>query len=174
MSREMLPMWILLLNTGLYQYYRHHFMNLLSYLRVLVAENTSECESALLLWSGMVKHVTGGYKLTYHPDGPEGQGYEIDFTPPFKRISMTHDLEKEMGVKFPAADTYDSDGILTGSVCIKCSSKRKNVLPLFASFWFSFFFVQKPANSSTTCVLRREWTVRLQEQQLGSWIRLLI
>ncbi|TMS13533.1 Lysine--tRNA ligase [Larimichthys crocea] len=53
------------------------------------------------LLSGMVKHITGGYKVTYHPDGPEGQAYEIDFTPPFRRVSMTHDLEKIMGVKFP-------------------------------------------------------------------------
>ncbi|XP_028258399.1 lysine--tRNA ligase isoform X1 [Parambassis ranga] len=61
------------------------------------------------LLSGMVKHVTGGYKVTYHPDGPEGQAYEIDFTPPFKRVSMTHDLEKIMGVKFPPTDSYDTD-----------------------------------------------------------------
>uniref|UniRef100_A0AAY4B8K3 Lysine--tRNA ligase n=1 Tax=Denticeps clupeoides TaxID=299321 RepID=A0AAY4B8K3_9TELE len=61
------------------------------------------------LLSGMVKHITGGYKVTYHPDGPEGQAYEIDFTPPFRRISMVHDLEKVMGVKFPAPDTYDSN-----------------------------------------------------------------
>lgn len=59
---------------------------------------------------GMVKHITGGYKVTYHPDGPEGQEYEIDFTPPFRRVSMTHDLEKIMGVKFPPTDSYDSDG----------------------------------------------------------------
>lgn len=59
----------------------------------------------------MVKHITGGYKVTYHPDGPEGQAYEIDFTPPFKRVSMTHDLEKIMGVKFPPTDSYDSDGM---------------------------------------------------------------
>lgn len=58
----------------------------------------------------MVKHITGGYKVVYHPDGPEGQAQEIDFTPPFRRISMTQDLEKELGVKFPAPDTYDSDG----------------------------------------------------------------
>lgn len=58
----------------------------------------------------MVKHITGGYKVTYHPDGPEGQAFEIDFTPPFKRVSMTHDLEKIMGVKFPPTDSYDSDG----------------------------------------------------------------
>lgn len=63
-----------------------------------------------MFFIGMVKHITGGYKVTYHPDGPEGQAYEIDFTPPFKRISMTHDLEKEMGVKFPPSDSYDSDG----------------------------------------------------------------
>uniref|UniRef100_A0A673CHQ6 Lysine--tRNA ligase n=1 Tax=Sphaeramia orbicularis TaxID=375764 RepID=A0A673CHQ6_9TELE len=61
------------------------------------------------LLSGMVKHITGGYKVTYHPDGPEGQAYEIDFTPPFRRVSMTHDLEKIMGVKFPPTDSYDSD-----------------------------------------------------------------
>ncbi|KAK2914333.1 hypothetical protein Q8A67_002732 [Cirrhinus molitorella] len=57
----------------------------------------------------MVKHVTGGYKVMYHPGGPEGPGCEIDFTPPFKRISMTQDLEKELGVKFPPPDSYDSD-----------------------------------------------------------------
>ncbi|CAL8380368.1 unnamed protein product [Arctogadus glacialis] len=61
------------------------------------------------LLSGMVKHITGGYKVTYHPEGPEGQAYEIDFTPPFRRICMTGDLEKEMGVKFPLPETYDSD-----------------------------------------------------------------
>ncbi|CAL9701895.1 unnamed protein product [Knipowitschia caucasica] len=61
------------------------------------------------LLSGMVLHITGGYKVKYHPDGPEGEAYEIDFTPPFKRVSMTHDLEKIMGVKFPPTDSYDSD-----------------------------------------------------------------
>ncbi|CAL8235649.1 unnamed protein product [Boreogadus saida] len=61
------------------------------------------------LLSGMVKHITGGYKVTYHPEGPEGEAYEIDFTPPFRRICMTGDLEKEMGVKFPLPETYDSD-----------------------------------------------------------------
>lgn len=58
----------------------------------------------------MVKHITGGYKVTYHPDGPEGQAYEIDFTPPFRRVSMTQDLEKIMGVKFPPTDSYDTNG----------------------------------------------------------------
>ncbi|KAH9515525.1 Lysine--tRNA ligase [Bulinus truncatus] len=55
------------------------------------------------LLSGMVKQLKGGYKITYHPDGPEGQGHEIDFTPPFKRISMIPALEEAMSVKFPPA-----------------------------------------------------------------------
>lgn len=58
----------------------------------------------------MVKSITGGYKVTYHPDGPEGRAYEIDFTPPFRRLSMTDNLEKIMGIKFPPADSYHTDG----------------------------------------------------------------
>ena len=38
------------------------------------------------LMSGMVKAIFGTYKVTYHPDGPEGAAQEIDFTPPFKRL----------------------------------------------------------------------------------------
>ncbi|KAL6080031.1 Lysine--tRNA ligase [Balamuthia mandrillaris] len=52
------------------------------------------------LVSGMVKELTGGYKITYHPQGPEGPGVEIDFTPPFRRIPMMEGLA-EHGVKVP-------------------------------------------------------------------------
>lgn len=78
--------------------------------------------------SGMVKHITGGYKVTYHPDGPEGEAHEIDFTPPFRRVSMTHDLEKLMGVKFPPTDSYDSDGKISIQSDLCC--------------WYSFCFKQ--------------------------------
>ncbi|XP_064640348.1 lysine--tRNA ligase-like isoform X2 [Lineus longissimus] len=59
--------------------------------------------------SGMVKHITGGYKVTYHPDGPEGPAETIDFTPPFRRLNMIPDLAKKLGVKFPAPDTFYSE-----------------------------------------------------------------
>lgn len=65
----------------------------------------------------MVWHITGGYKVTYHPDGPGGKAYEMDFTPPFKRVSVTHELEKILGLKFPPADSYDTDG--RSLVCAK-------------------------------------------------------
>ncbi|KAJ6652491.1 hypothetical protein lerEdw1_011461 [Lerista edwardsae] len=60
--------------------------------------------------SGMVKHLTGGHKVTYHPEGPEGPAYEIDFTPPFRKISMVGELEKVLGVKLPTPDQFETEG----------------------------------------------------------------
>jgi lysyl-tRNA synthetase class 2 len=54
----------------------------------------------------MVKHITGGYTVTYHPDGAEGQAQTIDFTPPFRRINMIPDLAAKLGVEFPAPDQF--------------------------------------------------------------------
>ncbi|XP_052233910.1 lysine--tRNA ligase-like isoform X2 [Dreissena polymorpha] len=52
-------------------------------------------------FAGLVKELTGGYKIKYHPEGPEGPEWEIDFTPPFRRVSMIDELEKKLNVKFP-------------------------------------------------------------------------
>lgn len=60
------------------------------------------------LLSGMVKTIHGTYKIQYHPDGPEGEAVEIDFTPPFKRVSMIETLEKELNVKFPSPKEFKS------------------------------------------------------------------
>lgn len=54
------------------------------------------------LLSGMVKQLTGGYKITFHPEGPDGEALEADFTPPWPRLPMIATLEKRMGVKFPS------------------------------------------------------------------------
>lgn len=58
--------------------------------------------------SGMVKDITGGYKIKYAPK-PGANEVEIDFTPPFKRISMMDGLEEAMNVKLPALDDPDVD-----------------------------------------------------------------
>lgn len=58
--------------------------------------------------SGMVKTIHGSYKVTYHPDGPEGGAVEIDFTPPFKRVSMMKTLEEVLKVKLPPADELNT------------------------------------------------------------------
>jgi lysyl-tRNA synthetase class 2 len=57
-----------------------------------------------LLFSEMVKSITGDYKVKYHPDGPEGEELTLDFSRPWKRINMIEELEKVYGVTFPPGD----------------------------------------------------------------------
>ncbi|GMK54755.1 hypothetical protein CspeluHIS016_0113410 [Cutaneotrichosporon spelunceum] len=61
--------------------------------------------------SGLVKYLTGGTKLKFHPKGKgEGQpSYEIDFAAPWKRFDMIEELEKQLNVKFPPGDTLHTD-----------------------------------------------------------------
>lgn len=53
--------------------------------------------------SGMVKEITGSYKIKYQPK-PNTEEVEIDFTPPFKRISMIEGIEEKIGEKLPELD----------------------------------------------------------------------
>merc|ERR1711988_1593833 len=53
------------------------------------------------LFSSMVLNIKGSYKIEYHPDGPEGEPIEIDFTPPWPRISLVEEVEKQAKVKIP-------------------------------------------------------------------------
>ncbi|KAM1087608.1 hypothetical protein EV1_013099 [Malus domestica] len=48
--------------------------------------------------SGMVKELTGGYKIKYHSNGLDKEPIEIDFTPPFRRIDMVEELNKIAGL----------------------------------------------------------------------------
>lgn len=58
------------------------------------------CEELL---SGMVKEIAGDYKIKYSPKPGEPE-VEIDFTPPFKRISMIEGIEEAIGQKLPPLD----------------------------------------------------------------------
>ncbi|XP_011145578.2 lysine--tRNA ligase isoform X2 [Harpegnathos saltator] len=80
--------------------------------------------------SSMVKAIHGTYKIVYHPDGLEGEGMEIDFTPPFKRISMMKTLEEALQTELPKVDqlnTPETNKILS-DLCVKydieCASPR--------------------------------------------------
>ncbi|XP_065881397.1 lysine--tRNA ligase, cytoplasmic isoform X2 [Euphorbia lathyris] len=53
------------------------------------------------LLSGMVKELTGGYKIKYHSNGLDKDPIEIDFTPPFRRIDMIEELEKMANLSIP-------------------------------------------------------------------------
>ena len=51
------------------------------------------------LFSAMVLNIKGSYKIEYHPEGPDGPAVEIDFTPPWPRISMVEEIEKKGNIK---------------------------------------------------------------------------
>eukprot|EP00246_Nothoceros_aenigmaticus_P006744 TRINITY_DN1990_c0_g1_i2.p1 TRINITY_DN1990_c0_g1~~TRINITY_DN1990_c0_g1_i2.p1 ORF type:complete len:442 (+),score=99.54 TRINITY_DN1990_c0_g1_i2:121-1446(+) len=51
--------------------------------------------------SGMVKEITGSYKIKYHANGLDQEPVEIDFTPPFRRIEMIKGLEEIGGLQLP-------------------------------------------------------------------------
>ncbi|XP_043686124.1 lysine--tRNA ligase isoform X2 [Vespula pensylvanica] len=71
--------------------------------------------------SGMVKAIHGSYKVLYHPNGVDGEVVEIDFTPPFKRISMMKTLEEILEVKLPDADKLDilEANTMLNDLCVK-------------------------------------------------------
>eukprot|EP00232_Nephroselmis_pyriformis_P004650 CAMPEP_0182906884 /NCGR_PEP_ID=MMETSP0034_2-20130328/34081_1 /TAXON_ID=156128 /ORGANISM="Nephroselmis pyriformis, Strain CCMP717" /LENGTH=578 /DNA_ID=CAMNT_0025042687 /DNA_START=15 /DNA_END=1747 /DNA_ORIENTATION=+ len=61
------------------------------------------------LVSGMVLKIKGSYKIMYHGNGQDKEPYEIDFTPPFRRIPMIEGLEEAMSVKFPPTSEFGTD-----------------------------------------------------------------
>ena len=62
--------------------------------------------------TGMVKSITGGTKITYHAEGLDGEAWEADFTPPFKKLDLMKGLEAELNVKLPDPVTLDTAGEL--------------------------------------------------------------
>jgi len=82
------------------------------------------------LLSGMVYSIFGSYKVKFHPQGPEGEEWEIDYTPPFKRLQMFPDLEKLLNTKLPEPDTLHTEEArqLLDQLCVKhdveCSPPR--------------------------------------------------
>ncbi|CAD6198611.1 unnamed protein product [Caenorhabditis auriculariae] len=62
------------------------------------------------LLSSMVKSIHGKYTLQYHPNGPETEPvYEIDFTPPFKRVNLYEGLAAAIGVELPDPATLHTE-----------------------------------------------------------------
>lgn len=76
--------------------------------------------------SGIVKNVTGGYVVPYAAE-EGGAEVMIDFSPPWKRISMIEGIEEACGEKFPPLDSPDLHSFLD-TLCKKhnvdCSAPR--------------------------------------------------
>jgi lysyl-tRNA synthetase class 2 len=67
---------------------------------------------ALLYYiSEMVHHIHGTHILSYHPNGPETEPvYQVDFTPPFKRVQMYDALAEALAVQLPDPVKLDTSG----------------------------------------------------------------
>lgn len=80
--------------------------------------------------SGLVQEITGQTFLKYHPDGPAGREITIDFTAPFRRVSMIDELERKLNVTFPPVEQFASSEMtrFLEEQCVKhgveCSSPR--------------------------------------------------
>ena len=57
----------------------------------------------------MVRSIFGGTVVSYHPDGPDGEEWKVDFSPPFRRLHMMPELEKALGVSLPAATELNTE-----------------------------------------------------------------
>ncbi|XP_030944083.1 lysine--tRNA ligase, cytoplasmic-like isoform X1 [Quercus lobata] len=73
--------------------------------------------------SGMVKELTGGYKIKYHANGLDEDPIEIDFTPPFRRIDMIEELEKMANLNIPKDFSSDEANKYLKDVCTKYEIK---------------------------------------------------
>lgn len=82
--------------------------------------------------SGMVRSIFGTYKVPYHPEGPDGPEWTVDFAPPFKRLKMFPDLERALGGqdKLPSPDTLHTEEarLALDQLCVKhnveCAAPR--------------------------------------------------
>lgn len=73
--------------------------------------------------SGMVKELTGGYKIKYHANGLDNDPIEIDFTPPFRRIDMIGELEKMANLSIPKDLAGDEANKYLAEACTKFDIK---------------------------------------------------
>ncbi|XP_057846173.2 lysine--tRNA ligase [Cryptomeria japonica] len=73
--------------------------------------------------SGMVKELTGGYKIKYHANGVDKDPIEIDFTPPFRRIDMIKGLEEVACLNIPKDLSSDEAAKYLIAACEKFDVK---------------------------------------------------
>merc|ERR1719183_3308874 len=60
--------------------------------------------------SGLVMELHGSYTIKFNPDGPGTEReYVMDFTPPFKRVSMMSGLEEVLGIQGQIPKDYSSE-----------------------------------------------------------------
>ncbi|EME28005.1 lysyl-tRNA synthetase, class II [Galdieria sulphuraria] len=76
--------------------------------------------------SNLVKELTGDYVIEYHPEGKDlSESIKIDFTPPFRRLSMLDALEEHLSEKLPRP----LDSAETHNRLVEICSERNVICP---------------------------------------------
>jgi len=60
----------------------------------------------------MVREIHGTHIVPFHPVEGEDKVYEVDWSSPFRRVSMIPELEKKLGTTFPPATEFAKPGEL--------------------------------------------------------------
>ena len=82
------------------------------------------------LVSGLVKHITGSYKTTYHTQ--TGEKFDVNWEKPWKRVEMIAALEEACGEEFPPGDelhTAKTNEFLKGilkKMNVECTPPQTN------------------------------------------------
>lgn len=82
------------------------------------------------LLSSLVKHSTGGYETTFHPQ--TGEPYHVNWQKPWKRIEMIPALEEACGEKFPPGEELHTEATaeflkrLLKKMNVECPSPQTN------------------------------------------------
>ncbi|XP_014668686.1 PREDICTED: lysine--tRNA ligase-like [Priapulus caudatus] len=88
--------------------YIRTFLDNMGFLEAHVLNTKDSIVYRTSIFNSMVKSIFGTYKVVLHPDGPEGRAVEVDYTPPFRRISMLPAIEKALSVKLPPYDQLNT------------------------------------------------------------------
>ncbi|TDH66188.1 hypothetical protein CCR75_004908 [Bremia lactucae] len=121
------------------------------------------------LFSEMVKEITGGYTITIQKEAGE-EPVTIDFTPPFKRVSMVSAVEEATGVSIPIEDPEASRVILEELVVkyeLECAPPRSiarlldklvgHFIEDNQAYWTKpFFIMDQPVYNSPLAKYHRE------------------